>query len=131
MPTYKVEISDLAKVDLQNIVRYISEAESITIAKYVERGILSEMKRLKHFPTAFPKDEYTSTDEITIRFLVKWSYKILFFIDKNKVQIAGIFHTAQSPGEDSARNVRKKYFLAPKPFRRLKTIYFPKYFAEK
>jgi len=25
----------------------------------------------------------------------------------------------------------KKYFLAPKPFRRLKTIYFPKYFAEK
>ena len=97
MQTYKVEISDLAKADLQNIVNYISEIESITTAKYVERGILSEMKRLEHFPTAFPKDEYASTDEITIRFLVKWSYKILFFIDKNKVQIVGIFHTAQDP----------------------------------
>jgi len=67
------------------------------MAKHVERGILSEMKRLKHFPTAFPKDEYASTDEITIRFLLKWSYKILFFIDKNTVNVAGIFHTAQNP----------------------------------
>ena len=97
MQTYKVIISDLAKSDLQNIVSYISEAESITAARYVERGILSEIKRLKHFPTAFPKDEYASTDEITIRFLIKWSYKILFFIDKNKIQIVGIFHTAQNP----------------------------------
>jgi len=97
MQTYKVVISDLAKADLQSIASYISGAESITTAKYVERGILSEMKKLKHFPTAFPKDEYASTDEITIRFLVKWSYKILFFIGKNKVQIVGIFHTAQNP----------------------------------
>jgi len=97
MQTYKVFLSDLAQVDLQNIISYISEIESITTAKHVERGILSEMKKLKHFPTAFPKDEYASTDEITIRFLVKWSYKILFFIDKNKVQIVGIFHTAQNP----------------------------------
>ena len=70
MQTYKVVISDLAKADLQNIVSYISEAESITTAKYVERGILSEMKRLKHFPTAFPKDEYASADEKTIRFRI-------------------------------------------------------------
>ena len=97
MQTYKVVISDLAKADLQNIVSYISEIESITVAKRVERGILSEMKKLAHFPTAFPKDEYASTNEKTIRFLVKWSYKILFFIDKDRVQIVGIFHTAQNP----------------------------------
>ncbi|MCL2651760.1 MAG: type II toxin-antitoxin system RelE/ParE family toxin [Candidatus Azobacteroides sp.] len=97
MQTYKVVISDLAKADLRNIVSYISETESITIAKYVERGILSEMKKLAHFPAAYPKDEYASTNEKTIRFLVKWSYKILFFIDINTVQVAGIFHTAQNP----------------------------------
>ena len=97
MQTYKVIISDLAKVDLQNIVSYISEAESIATAKRIERGILSEMKRLEHFPIAFPIDQYASTDERTIRFLVKWSYKILFFIDINKVNVVGIFHTAQNP----------------------------------
>ena len=97
MQTYKVVISDLAKADLQNIISYISEIESVTTAKYVERGILSDMKKLEHFPTAYPKDKYASTDEKTIRFLAKWSYKILFFIDINKVQVVGIFHTAQNP----------------------------------
>ncbi|MDR1683741.1 MAG: hypothetical protein LBS25_10220 [Candidatus Symbiothrix sp.] len=40
-----VVISDLAKSDLQNIISYISASESITTAKYVARGILSEMKK--------------------------------------------------------------------------------------
>ena len=87
MQTYKVVISDLAKADLQNIVNYISEVESITTAKYVERGILSELKRLKRFPTAYPKDEYASNKDKTIRFLVKWTYKILFFINNKTVQV--------------------------------------------
>jgi plasmid stabilization system protein ParE len=97
MRTYKVILSDLAKVDLQNIVSYITTTESITRAKYVERCLLSEMKRLERLPTAYPKDKYASTDEIIIRFLVKWHYKILFFIDANSVQITGIFHMAQNP----------------------------------
>ena len=97
MQTYKVFLSDLAKADLQNIVSYISGIESITRAKYVERGILSEMKKLEHFPTAYPIDRYASTDEKTIRFILKWSYKILFFVDIKEIQIVGIFHTAQDP----------------------------------
>ena len=97
MQTYKVAVSDLAKSDLQNIVSYISETESVATAKYVERGILSEMKKLEHFPTAFPKDKYASANEKTIRFLLKWNYKILFFIDRDKVQVVSIFHTAQNP----------------------------------
>ena len=97
MRTYKVILSDLAKSDLQNIVYYITTTESIARAKYVERSILSEMKRLKYFPAAYPKDEYASTDYVMIRFLVKWNYKILFFIDTNTVQVVRIFHTAQNP----------------------------------
>ena len=97
MQTYKVILSESAKNDLQNIVSYISVSESITRAKYVERCVLSEMKRLQHFPTAYPKDEYASTNKITVRFLVKWHYKILFAVDANTVQITGIFHTAQNP----------------------------------
>ena len=105
MQTYKIVISDLAKADLRNIVNYISEVESITTAKYVERGILSEIKKLERFPTAYPKDDYASTPEKTIRFLVKWSYKILFFININKVQVVGIFHTAQNPAKLTLYNL--------------------------
>jgi len=97
MQTYKVLISDLAKADLQNIFSYITSVESITRARYVERGILSEIKHLKRFPTAYPKEDFTRMDEKMIRFHVKWHYKILFFIDANTVQVLRIFHTAQSP----------------------------------
>jgi plasmid stabilization system protein ParE len=97
MQTYKIIVSALAKSDLRNIVTYISTVESIERAKYAERAILSEMKRLTHFPSAYPKDEYASTESQTIRFILKWNYKILFFIDAKTVQIIGIFHTAQSP----------------------------------
>jgi plasmid stabilization system protein ParE len=71
------------------------------MAKYVEREILSTIKQLKIFPTAYPKDEYASTNEITIRLIIKWHYKILFSIDMNTttVRIIGIFHTAQNPAK--------------------------------
>jgi len=39
MQIYNVIISKLARVDLQNIISYITKVESITRAKYVERGI--------------------------------------------------------------------------------------------
>jgi len=99
MQTYKVVVSELAKTDLQAIVSYISNSESVVRAKQVERGILSEMKRLACFPTAYPKDEYASVDNWEIRFIIKWHYKILFFIDADTVQIVGIFHTAQNPNK--------------------------------
>jgi Plasmid stabilization system protein len=97
MQTYKIILSDFAKYDLHNIVSYLSSAESATTAKYVERGILSEMKRLVHFPKAYPKDEYATTDTQIVHFIIKWNYKILYYIEANYVYIIGIFHTAQNP----------------------------------
>ena len=99
MQIYKVFLSDTAKKDLKEIVSYITITESITKAKHVERGILSEMKRLGRFPMAYTKDEYASTNNKEIRFIMKWRYKILFFIDSDKVQIVGIFHRAQNPNK--------------------------------
>jgi plasmid stabilization system protein ParE len=98
MQTYKVEISEFAETDIQNIVTYISDNESVTRAKYVEHGILSEIKkRLEYFPTAYPIDEFANNNYREIRFFKKWHYKVLFFIEANTVQVVGIFHTAQNP----------------------------------
>jgi predicted adenine nucleotide alpha hydrolase (AANH) superfamily ATPase len=56
-------------------------------------------------PNIYPIDEYTSTDEKTIRFTVKWNYKILFFVNANIVLIAGIFHAAQNPYKLTSYNL--------------------------
>ena len=105
MQTYKIVVSELAKTDLQNIVAYISNVESITQAKYVERGILSEMKGLRFFPTAYPKDEYASTKNQEVRFIMKWHYKILYFIDMNIIRVIGVFHASQNPNKIILRNL--------------------------
>ena len=85
--------------DLQSIVTYISEVESITRAKYIEQGILSEMKHLKYFPTAYPKDEYANMDNWEIRFVIKWHYKILFFIDANCCTYRRYFSYSTKPSK--------------------------------
>ncbi|GAP73150.1 hypothetical protein SAMD00024442_63_4 [Candidatus Symbiothrix dinenymphae] len=97
MPTYNVHLSDVAETDLQNIVSYVTDVDSWEQAKYVERGILETIKQVSTFPTAYPKDEYASTDTREIRFVMKWKYKILFFVGTETVQVIGIFHTAQNP----------------------------------
>ncbi|GHT02560.1 hypothetical protein AGMMS49525_06220 [Bacteroidia bacterium] len=96
MQTYKVFLSDLARADLRDIVAYVSIADSIERAKYVERGLLSAMKLLSTFPTIYPQDEYASIPTREIRFVVKWRCKILFFIEADTVQVVGIFHTSQN-----------------------------------
>lgn len=51
MPNYKVVFSDLAIADLNDIVQYITEKESYTRAKYVERELLRTAKSLTTFPS--------------------------------------------------------------------------------
>jgi len=97
MKIYEVIVSDLAKLDLQDIVSYISQRDSHARAKHVEHGILSKAKVLSRFPEGYPKDPYASTETQIVRFAIKWKYKILFVIENDMVQVVGIFHTAQTP----------------------------------
>ena len=99
MQHYKVVFSDIARQDLADIVVYLRTNECENLAKYVEKNILSEAKRLKTFPEAYPKDFYASTEQYTVRFILKWRYKILFTVnnDNFEVYIIGIFHTSQNP----------------------------------
>jgi len=99
MRHYKVVFSDIACQDLADIVLYLRTNESESLAKYVEKNILSQAKRLRTFPEAYPKDFYASSERHIVRFILKWRYKILFTVnnDNFEVYVAGIFHTSQNP----------------------------------
>ena len=97
MMHYDVVFSDLAITDLSDIVQFITEKESYSRAKYVERELLKTAKCLETFPNGYAKDEYASTPELVVRFIVKWNYKLVFTVHENTVYIAGIFHTSQNP----------------------------------
>jgi plasmid stabilization system protein ParE len=84
-----------AKRDLKPIFDYIMRVESRERALYVIAGIRAKAKETLNFPTKHPLEPYINQDNV--RFVVKWSYKIVFEIKENTIRILSIFHTAQNP----------------------------------
>ena len=95
MVEYTLQWSQKSKADLQEIFRYIKNAESSERAKYVVTEIRKVANEIIVFPTKHAIEPVV-IDE-TVRYAVKWSYKILFTISKRHVNIIRIFHTAQNP----------------------------------
>jgi plasmid stabilization system protein ParE len=87
--------SEQSKADLQEIFKYIKIAESAERAKYVVTEIRKVAKEIVFFPTKHAI-EPVIIDE-TVRYAVKWSWKILFTISETHINIVRIFHTAQNP----------------------------------
>ena len=97
MVEYTLLWSKQSKADLQEIFRYIKNAESLERARYVVTKIRKVANEITFFPTKHTV-EPAITDE-TVRYSVKWSYKILFTISEKHVNIVRIFHTAQNPNK--------------------------------
>ena len=90
-----VHWSEQSKTDLKEIFEYIKNIESRERAKYVVTEIRKTAKEIYRFPTKHAKEPVIL--DTTVRYAVKWSYKILFTIGEKHVNIVRIFHTAQSP----------------------------------
>ena len=95
MVMYSVRWSEQSKTDLKEIFEYIKNAESYERARYVIAGIRETANKITYFPTKHAKEPAILDD--TVRYAVKWSYKIVFTIDKKHVNIARVFHTARNP----------------------------------
>ena len=89
MVKYTLLWSQQSKADLQEIFKYIKNAESSERAKYVVSEIRKVVNEITSFPTKHTV-EPAIIDE-TVRYAVKWSYKILFTISEKHVNIVRIF----------------------------------------
>ena len=95
MVKFTVRWSEQSKTDLKEIFEYIKTVKSRERAIYVVDGIRKTAKGITIFPTKHAKEPVISDG--TVRYAVKWSYKILFTISEKHVNIVRIFHTAQNP----------------------------------
>ncbi|MDR0231804.1 MAG: type II toxin-antitoxin system RelE/ParE family toxin [Dysgonamonadaceae bacterium] len=93
---YLVRWSQQSKSDLREIFNYVLKTEkSREKADYVVSGIKQKVNEIKLFPEKHTK-EFLDIPE-SMRYALKWSYKILFTVDEKYVNIVRIFHTAQNP----------------------------------
>jgi plasmid stabilization system protein ParE len=95
MVEYALHWSKQSKTDLKNVFEYIKNAESRERAIYFITGIKETANEIIYFPTKHAKEPFIL--DKTVRYAIKWRYKILFTIDEKHVNIVRIFHTAQNP----------------------------------
>jgi plasmid stabilization system protein ParE len=93
--SYSVYWTPEAKNDLRSILDYITQVESRARALYVITGIREKANEAVNFPTKHAIEPIMNHKNI--RFIIKWSYKIIFEIKDNTIRILSIFHTAQNP----------------------------------
>jgi len=95
MVKYSLRWSAQSKNDLKEIFDFIKNMESQERAKYVVSNIRKEAKKITVFPTKHAIEAIIVNE--SVRYAIKWNYKILFTLDDKHINIVRIFHTAQNP----------------------------------
>jgi len=81
--------------DFDEITFYIFQKNGLIQADYVGSGIIKTIKEINPFPEKHPMLDY----DPTIRYTIKWKFKIVFRIKPNKISILRIFYTTQDPAK--------------------------------
>lgn len=98
--TYKVVWLPEALNGLKDIFEFIKK-DSQQAAIKVSQKILSKAKSLKKEPQIHAIENYLESEKGDFRFVVVYSYKVIFEIEDNSVVILDIFHTSRNPVEIS------------------------------
>ncbi len=99
MVSYKVSASEEAKQSLQQIYNWLKMEVSLLTAQKVRDGILDEIAALADMPHRHAIEKAIQHNEIVYRRILKWSYRIIFTIDEELVEVlvVDIVHTKRDP----------------------------------
>jgi plasmid stabilization system protein ParE len=91
----------IAVTQLEKSVKYIKETQGTYYANIVLEGVLNHIEVLMEFPKAGRVEPLLEHKKFEYRYLVKWSYKVIYRISKDKstVYILRVFHTSQDPSK--------------------------------
>jgi len=92
----KVVWSEQARRSLANIYEYVYQ-DSPEAAEKVLDTLIMKANTLSDSRVEYPKDPIL--DKEKYRYLLQWSFKIIYERTENNVIIIDIFHTRQDPGK--------------------------------
>jgi len=93
----KIIFSDLALEQLESIYNYL-QTKSNNAAVLIHNHILDEIERLRDFPQIAPIEPELIGYAHTYRSLVvKKSYKVVYYIENDAVNISALFDCRQDP----------------------------------
>ncbi|MDR0865926.1 MAG: type II toxin-antitoxin system RelE/ParE family toxin [Candidatus Symbiothrix sp.] len=93
---YSLKWAPRSKKDLKEIYNYIKERDTNS-ALYVVNTIRQKAKEATFYPTKGPIEP--TINEERVRFLIKWSYKIIYEIKTDHILVLRVFHMSQNPNK--------------------------------
>ncbi|MDP4680139.1 MAG: type II toxin-antitoxin system RelE/ParE family toxin [Cyclobacteriaceae bacterium] len=94
----KIEWTTRAKASLDYYCSIIAK-DSPTNAQKVRKEIVLTSKKLLMNPYLYQVDEYYPNNTGNIRRFFKWSYRIVYQIQEEKVVVLNVYHTRTSPNQ--------------------------------
>jgi|688.fasta_scaffold1002932_2 plasmid stabilization system protein ParE len=91
--------SEQAENQLRRAVQYIAAEQGTFYARIVSESILKAVDTLEDFPRSGQIEPLLRFKKAEYRYIVAWSYKIVYRLGKNKVVVARVFHTSQNPSK--------------------------------
>ncbi len=85
-----------AEIDLYDNVGYVAK-KSPQNAIMVLNTLSALPENLKTFPFAYPKEPMYNKENI--RYITKWSYKLVFRIEKDTIYILRVFNSNMNPNK--------------------------------
>jgi plasmid stabilization system protein ParE len=82
---------------LERAIRYIKEEQGNSYAEIVLNKTLEKTRLLQETPKMGQIEPLLIHKKNEYRYIIVWSYKIIYRIDKNKVIISRVFHTSRNP----------------------------------
>jgi len=92
----RVIFSLKAKTALKEIINYLKQNTSPSIAEYVRKGLIEKCKGLKDF-SGYAKERYLEDLPEEYRSVSKWDYVIIYKVLDKEVRILNIIHTHRHP----------------------------------
>lgn len=97
MEKYTVETDVKASDALYKIYEYYKENASLFTAEKVYNTLIDVIESLENMPTGYPIEHNASNEEVTLRYALKWKYRIVFFTneDTKHVIVVDIVHSSR------------------------------------
>jgi|GEM_PF-787461 len=95
----KVEWTRKAKASLDYYCSKIAE-NSPSSASKVKKEIVQTSKKLAQNPYLYQIDEYYPDNTGDIRRFFRWSYRVVYQVQKNRVVVLEVYHTSTNPNKN-------------------------------
>ena len=85
-----------AFTQLERAIKYIKEEQGHSYAEIVLNKTLEKTRLLEKNPLIGQVEPLLKHKKSEYRYLVVWSYKIIYRVDKEKIIISRVFHTSRN-----------------------------------